>query len=403
MKKNSGLMLLIIFVVLVISYTYVKDVGWENDFEIVRYPTEQTIHLKLVNDIDQVTNPEDDYDVNLRESDLSGLDLRNELNLLEKATFDSHTIWPTTLPKEFNPNKIIEIGKNPGLNVRDLHKQGITGKGVSVGIIDFPLLINHVEYDGRIKFYDEVNINFSSAHFHGTAVTSILGGKTVGVAPEVNFYYIGCYPLNGSRENPVVDFKYVAEALDRLVEVNKTLAASDKIRVISLQIGWDLDSLGADSLNESVRRATDDGIFVISTSMDFYNKYPFNGLNREVYSNPDDLSSYLPGLFYNKEFFRNMDFFKGSVYFPMDSRAVATATGNMDYLFTREGGFSWVVPYIAGLYALSCQVNPEVTPDLFWEKAYETGDILELKMDTEMYTIDRMVNPVKLIESLNGK
>lgn len=161
--------------------------------------------------------------------------------------------------------------------------------------------------------------------------------------------------------------------------------------------------MGADSLNESVRRATDDGIFVISTSMDFYNQYPSNGLNREVYSNLDDLSSYLPGLFYNKEFFRNMDFFKGSVYFPMDSRAVATATGNMDYLFTREGGFSWVVPYIAGMYALSCQVNPEVTPDLFWEKAYETGDILEIKIDTEMYTIDRMVNPVKLIESLNGK
>jgi len=41
MKKNSGLMLLIIFVVLVISYTYVKDVGWENDFEIVRYPIEK--------------------------------------------------------------------------------------------------------------------------------------------------------------------------------------------------------------------------------------------------------------------------------------------------------------------------------------------------------------------------
>jgi hypothetical protein len=58
----------------------------------------------------------------------------------------------------------------------------------------------------------------------------------------------------------------------------------------------------------------------------------------------------------------------------MDSRCTASPTGNEDYVFYREGGWSWSIPYIASLYALACQVRPQITPEVFWAKAIETGD-----------------------------
>lgn len=38
-----------------------------------------------------------------------------------------------------------------------------------------------------------------------------------------------------------------------------------------------------------------------------------------------------------------------------------------------------------------------MTPDLFWEKALETGDTIELENDGKKYTFGRIVNPEKLI------
>jgi hypothetical protein len=56
----------------------------------------------------------------------------------------------------------------------------------------------------------------------------------------------------------------------------------------------------------------------------------------------------------------------------------ASPTGNDDYVFYSEGGWSWAVPYVAGLYALACQVKPDITPAVFWAKALETGDTVNL-------------------------
>jgi hypothetical protein len=62
----------------------------------------------------------------------------------------------------------------------------------------------------------------------------------------------------------------------------------------------------------------------------------------------------------------------------MDSRGTASPTGYDDYVFYRQGGWSWSIPYIAGLYALACQVKPDITPEVFWSKALETGDAVEI-------------------------
>jgi len=77
-------------------------------------------------------------DVDLRGYDVSGLDLRESLDSLLYASHDSRTVWPPKgrMPEGFDPQALLETAKSPGLGVRKLHKQGITGRGIGIAIID---------------------------------------------------------------------------------------------------------------------------------------------------------------------------------------------------------------------------------------------------------------------------
>lgn len=70
------------------------------------------------------------FSVDLRNSDLSRLDLRQDLETLLAADFDSRTLWPESesMPSGFDPAAILGLGANPGLGLRSLHAQGITGR-----------------------------------------------------------------------------------------------------------------------------------------------------------------------------------------------------------------------------------------------------------------------------------
>jgi len=82
-----------------------------------------------------------------------------------------------------------------------------------------------------------------------------------------------------------------------------------------------------------------------------------------------------------------------------DYRCTASPTGVEDYVFYKEGGMSWAVPYVAGLYALAYQVNPDITPDIFWEEAFNTSDTVSIDNSTKN-TFGKIVNPARLIEKL---
>jgi hypothetical protein len=134
------------------------------------------------------------FQVDLRSRDLSGLDLSGRLEELLHANFDTQTVWPPAerLPKGFDWRRSLELGKNPGLGVRGPHERGITGRGVGIAIVDQPLLIEHREYAGRLRLYEEIEIGPSEpSSMHGPAVASLAVGRTIGVAPEADLYYIG--------------------------------------------------------------------------------------------------------------------------------------------------------------------------------------------------------------------
>lgn len=345
---------------------------------------------------------EQSSEIDLRGYDLSSLELKDRMNDLMYADFDSKTTWPESMPDSFNPEKIMELGKNPGLGVNKLHKQGITGKGVSIAIIDQALLVDHEEYKDNLKMYEEIHCNDEQAAMHGPAVASIAVGKTVGVAPAADLYYIG--EAHGDSNNGTFnyDFTWLAKSIDRILEVNKSLSKDKKIRVISISAGWTESLKGYNEVMAAVMRAKEQGIFVVSSSL--YRTYGYNldGLGRNPLKNPDETSSYEPGLFWASQYYGNHGQINKTLLIPMDSRTTASSTGNNDYVFYRTGGISWVIPYTAGLYALACQVKHDITPDVFWAKALSTGDTIKVKNNGNEYELKKIVNPERLIESIKN-
>ncbi len=329
------------------------------------------------------SDPDQLWQMDLRGYDLSQLDLTGKLAELQRADFDSKTVWPPALPAGFDPAAIMETGKNPGLGVRALHAKGITGKGVGIAILDQGLLVDHVEYKDRLRLYEEIHLGDTFAMMHGPAVASLAVGKTVGVAPDADLYYIAETHAKenlgswaGKSFDEIVDFAATARAIDRILEINRSLPKEKKIRVISLSLGWMPQHTGYSDVMAAVARAKQEGVFVLSCAVEETHGLAFLGLDRDPGGDPEAVASYA----ISSGARRNLAMRRGSpvLLVPMGARATASPTGAEDYVFYRQGGISWTVPYLAGFYALACQVKPDVTPEEFWAAGLATGDALEL-------------------------
>jgi Subtilase family len=334
------------------------------------------------------SNKREIWQVDLRGYDLRALDLGGRLKDLLMAHFDKGTRWPSSLPQGFDPDRIMEIGKDPGLGIRALHKQGITGTGVAIAIIDQGLLVDHVEYKDRLRLYEEIHSWDDRAAMHGPAVASIAVGKTVGVAPGADLYFIAETHGQGSAGGFAFDFTYLAQAIDRIRHINAGLPEGKKIRVLSISVGWEPYHKGFAEANAAVARAQAEGIFVISMSLSRTSgrRFFLQGLGRAPLDDPDALASAKPGHWWTDTFYTGKyapDPKAPYLLVPMDSRTTAGPAGPKDYAFYRVGGLSWTAPWLAGLYALACQVDPGLTPEVFWKAALDTGAAVEFPPNKE--------------------
>ncbi|RMC99499.1 hypothetical protein D9O40_11995 [Clostridium autoethanogenum] len=169
-----------------------------------------------------------------------------------------------------------------------------------------------------------------------------------------------------------------------------------------MSIGWGPKDIGYKEVTEAVKRAKEENIFVVSSSLRHTYGFKFNGLGRNPLLNPDVESSYTPGLWWQKDYYNGKYDSNNTLLVPMDSRSTASPTGYNDYAFYREGGWSWSIPYIAGVYALACQVDPNIDPEEFWKVALKTGDTIEFKNKGKVYELGKIINPVKLIQNLKA-
>jgi hypothetical protein len=310
----------------------------------------------------------------LSDVDLSWLDLSQKGDILKTLSFDSLTVWPPSdrLPPDFDPAKLLEWGKNPGLGVRSLHQEGITGKGVGIAIIDQPLLKDHIEYADRIKSYHAIEVEGVDIQMHGPPVCSIAVGKNCGVAPEASLHYYAVPPWKWGENRPW------ARTVEQIVERNQDLPPSEKVRVISISLGafWQRDYL--DVWQAAVKKAHRNGILVVTCDPLFLR---YVTLERLVGKDPDDPNNYY------------FDSRPDALYVPASNWSIASHRGKDVYTFDTVGGNSWTVPYLAGLAAMAFQIHPEISPDqivtLFQETATRTKQ-------------GRVINPRGFIEAVKG-
>lgn len=298
--------------------------------------------------------------------DLRGLDLSQKdlkfipVEVLVSTDFDTQTKWPKSekLPSGFHPEKLLEESKNPGLEIKELHREGIDGRGVKVAIIDQTLsfehgkILPHVEYVSNIIDYKEYgDAEKEEISMHGPAVASLLVGKTCGVAPGVELVY---------KATPSGrDFNHKADALLDIIESNKKLSPKDRVRVVSCSIGY-MEKNPEPDLERwigSIKKAEEEGIIFV----DVGDRNGIDFVGGGSFADKDDIEKYDPALFFKEK--EKAGDFNSEIFMiiPSDYRSMSSNTGPEEYMYNGKGGMSWSVPYLAGLFALALQINPGLT------------------------------------------
>ena len=339
----------------------------------------------------------------LYNADISNIDLVKNINQIKYVEFDDRTVFPSAekLPKGFEPKKWLENGKNPGLGVRDLHAKGITGKGVTVAVIDNMLNIDHQEYKDNLIHFEVLGYPVEiPIEFHGPAVSSLLCGKTVGVAPDAKLVYFASSQFKGTEnEKPGMAGLFISNdiaALKKVLEMNEKLPKSKRISGVSISRGWyNTDNNLAQEFTEVVNKLEETGVLVLTTNAeDYYGDIAnFSTVDRIPNSDPDDPRSYVPGFWENG----NMS---GMLLAPAGGRTTAGPESKDEYMYSGAySGMSWATPYIVGTWALAKQVYPNLKPKEFFEIARETG----YRLDNHHGGYNIIIQPTKIIEYLQNK
>ncbi|UCG33546.1 MAG: S8/S53 family peptidase [Phycisphaerales bacterium] len=308
---------------------------------------------------------------------LAKLDLTGQEKLLRAMTFDTRTAWPPAerLPAGFDPDKILQDGKDPGLGIRGLHRLGINGAGVHIAIIDQPHAPNHIEYGSQIEQYKEIGVAGVPPQMHGPPVASIAVGKTCGVAPAARLWYYAV-PMWKADNTPYCD------AMDDILAYNEKAKAADRIRAVSISTGMFLHQEHYDRWQQTMRRAAEAGLLVITCAQ---GEIRYGTAGREPGAGPNDPRSYRPGKYGTGE---------SVLLVPADNRTTASHHGPKVYTYWAEGGMSWAAPYLAGVAVLGYQINPDLKPQ----------DVLDaLRNSAAVTDAGHVVNPVGFIEAIRPR
>ena len=298
-------------------------------------------------------------------------DLSKNLGLAYSLIIGEKTKFTKTLPVGYEPQKLLEWGKYPGLNMDILHKHGFTGKGAVVAYIDLPMK-EHEQYTRDNVHYIPPFPDYKVSTQHGAAVLSLLAGKDIGTAPEAEVYY---YSTADGEDS----FMWVAKNLNAIIEKNKTLEDNKKIRMVGLSLNIDDTNPYADMAKKAVKACEEAGIMVwfcgeygAFSFIPYCDRNSFNGLVPEIWWNFS-----VPEL----------------VCVPTAGRTSATsAPDNYKYIYWSKGGLSWAMPYVLGLYAIALEINPSLTQN----------DLRKMIVDTAYINFDQIpiINPVDFVAAV---
>lgn len=267
---------------------------------------------------------------------LENRDISDNPALAYSLTYLDTTRFPDTMPAAYDPEALLEWGKNPGLNVDVLHALGYTGKGAVIAYVDQPAG-EHPEYTGENLHY--TNNTDTEYSMHGPGVLSLLMGDTIGTAPEAEVYYYA----HAAWE---MDQATNAECLYQLIEQNKSLPEGKKITMVGFSDNITTDKTNIQEIRDAVKACEEAGIMVW-----FCGEY--------------GAASFLP--LTDKDNFSNVirDYwYTGTpelVFVPTAGRTFASLDETARYSYTYNGGLSWAMPYVLGIYAIVHEIDPSLT------------------------------------------
>jgi subtilisin family serine protease len=254
------------------------------------------------------------------------------------------------------------------------HKEGITGKGVLVGILDTGCDADHLELrDKEIDFcYVPLQptpeamrlVRGFDTNGHGTHVSSIVAGKNVGVAPGVDLMVASVI----ESETVKTSLERVVVALDWMLSQFQLDHYVDKPTIINLSLGFRQDCIEASQL-ESVLEGMR---LLLSTLVVDFEVLPVAAIGND---GPGIVLA--PGYFPECLSVGAVDFdlepawFSSSGLSPLTGKpepdlagygvkVVAALERNIHRrsLYAEKSGTSMAAPYVAGIAALVASANP---------------------------------------------
>lgn len=354
MKESKKLILpLALILSLFINLLYFFNIG-----NIRRLPFPATNQgTQGFQEIRELTSVKEYQDV--RWKDLRKIESQLDTSMIKTFWFNEQTIWPKKYAT-FAKNLLIR-GMNPGLGIRNLHKQGIIGTGVTVAIIDQNICLDHPEYSGKIIEYHDVGCNQPSnkSSMHGPAVASLLVGDSIGTAPGAKIYFVAAPSWTG-------DARYQAAALNWIIDKNKSLPEGKKIRAVSISAAPSGPGSPFDKNNKlwdtAYAKAISSGLIIIDCTQNF----GITGTCHYDIDDPDNVKLCISDASTSND---------TRILIPCSLRTTAQEydLGKFSYQFTGRGGLSWAEPYLVGVLALGWQLRPDISGNEMLKLIFSTA------------------------------
>jgi hypothetical protein len=106
--------------------------------------------------------------------------------------------------------------------------------------------------------------------------------------------------------------------------------------------------------NKTLQKANDEGIIIIYSN-NVGDKFAWGGC--PPYKDRNNVLNYEIAKVFIEEKINN----KSEIIIPADYRTTANNQSNDGYTYYGVGGWSWAIPYFAGLCALGLEINPHLT------------------------------------------
>lgn len=264
------------------------------------------------------------------------------------------------MPKTIDYQKIFQLDY--------LHRQGITGAGVSVAILDtgaYP----HEDLKHLLYFRDYINhaSDYYDDSGHGTHVAGIIGSSKLGAAPNCNLIILKV--LNQLGEGKTSN---VLQAIDWVIAHKNVY----NIRIINISIGTiSKRSSSYHPLLQAVERAWDNGIVVVTAAGNHGpGAYSVTtpGISHKVITvgaSDDRLRTHFSRAYSGR----------GPTISCVRKPDVVAPGSNILSCLNRQNGYieksgtSMSTPFVSGILALLLSQNPELTPKQVKLLLYETS------------------------------